>query len=304
VASGFWRNNTGPSSAIASVNSDGTISLVEGSADIGGSRVVVAMQLAEVLGIPVEDVKPAVGDTDSIGYTSNTGGSGVAFKTGWACYEAAHDVRRQMIERAAKIWDVSPDDVEYYDGALSHKSDPELRLTFKEMASRLNATGGPIVGRANVAPGGVGGAFAVNIVDLEVDPETGKVDILRYTALQDAGKAVHPSYVEGQMQGGVSQGIGWALNEEYAYNDQGVMMNSSFLDYRMPTSLDVPMIETVMVEVPNPRHPFGLRGVGEAPIIPPLPAIANAVSKAIGVRINKLPIAPADVLEALENKNG
>jgi CO/xanthine dehydrogenase Mo-binding subunit len=302
VASGFWRNNTGPSSAIASVNSDGTISLVEGSADIGGSRVVVAMQLAEVLGIPVEDVKPAVGDTDSIGYTSNTGGSGVAFKTGWACYEAAHDVRRQMIERAAKIWDVSPDDVEYYDGALSHKSDPELRLTFKEMASRLNATGGPIVGRANVAPGGVGGAFAVNIVDLEVDPETGKVDILRYTALQDAGKAVHPSYVEGQMQGGVSQGIGWALNEEYFFNDKGEMANSSYLDYRMPTTLDMPMIDTVIVEVANPGHPYGVRGAGEVPIVPPMAAIANAIYDAIGVRMNVLPMSPGNILKALWEK--
>ena len=304
VASGFWRNNTGPSSAIASVNSDGTISLVEGSPDIGGTRVAVAMQLAEVLGIPVEDVKPSVGDTDSIGFTSNTGGSGVAFKTGWACYEAAHDVRRQMIERAATIWDVSTDDVDYCDGVLSHKSDPELRLTFKEMASRLNATGGPIVGRANVAPGGVGGAFAVNIVDLEVDPETGKVDIIRYTALQDAGKAVHPSYVEGQMQGGVSQGIGWALNEEYFYNDKGEMANSSYLDYRMPTTLDLPMIDTVIVEVANPGHPYGVRGTGEVPIVPPMAAIANAIYDAIGVRMNVLPMSPSNILKALWEKEG
>ncbi|MCE2463909.1 MAG: xanthine dehydrogenase family protein molybdopterin-binding subunit, partial [Dehalococcoidia bacterium] len=170
---------------------------------------------------------------------------------------------------------------------------------FKEMASRLNATGGPIVGRANVSPGGVGGAFAVNIVDLEVDPETGKVDILRYTALQDAGKAVHPSYVEGQMQGGVSQGIGWALSEEYFFNDKGEMANSSFLDYRMPTSLDLPMIDTVIVEVANPGHPYGVRGVGEVPIVPPMAAIANAIYDAVGVRMNVLPMSPGNILEAL-----
>ena len=302
VASGFWFNGGGPSSATASVNADGTISLVEGSPDIGGTRAAVAMQLAEVLGIAAEDVKPMVGDTDSVGFTSMTGGSGVAFKTGWACYEAAHDVRRQMIERAATIWDVSPDDVDYSDAVLSHKSDPELRLTFKEMASRLNATGGPIVGRANVSPGGVGGAFALHIVDVEVDPETGKVDILRYTALQDAGKAIHPSYVEGQMQGGASQGIGWALNEEYFFNDKGEMANSSFLDYRMPTSLDLPMIDTVIVEVANPGHPYGVRGAGEIPIVPPMAAIANAIHDAIGLRMNVLPMSPGNILKALWEK--
>ncbi len=305
VASGFWFNGTGPSSAVASVNPDGTVSLVEGSPDIGGSRVAVAQQLAEVLGIHVEDVKPSVGDTDSIGFTSTTGGSGVAFKTGWACYEAAQDIKGQMMERAARIWDVPAEDIEYQEGVLQHKSDPELRITFKEMAARLNNTGGPIVGRATVDPRGVGNAFATHIVDVEVDPETGKVDILRYTAIQDAGKAIHPSYVEGQIQGGVVQGIGFALSEEYFFNDQGHMMNSSFLDYRMPTSLDLPMIDTVIVEVPNAGHPYGARGVAELPIVPPMGAIANAIYHAIGVRMNRLPMSPGRVLEAiLEKKKG
>ena len=302
VAAGFWFNGTGPSSAIASVNADGTISLVEGSPDIGGTRAAVAMQLAEVLGIAAEDVNPQVGDTDSIGWTSMTGGSGVAFKTGWACYEAAQDVRRQMINRAARIWEVSPDDVDYQDGVITHKSDPELKITFKQLAARLNSTGGPIVGRANVDPGGAGATFAVHIVDLEVDPDTGKVDILRYTALQDAGKAIHPSYVEGQIQGGVAQGIGWALNEEYFFDQNGHMANSSFLDYRMPTSLDLPMIDTVIVEVANPTHPYGVRGVGEVPIVPPMAAIANAIHNAVGVRMTNLPMSPGAVLEALWDK--
>ncbi len=302
VAAGFWFNGTGPSSAIASVNADGTISLVEGSPDIGGTRAAVAMQLAEVLGITAEDVNPQVGDTDSIGWTSMTGGSGVAFKTGWACYEAAQDVRRQMIDRAARIWEVSPEDVDYQDGVIAHKSDPELKITFKQLAARLNSTGGPIVGRANVDPGGAGATFALHIVDLEVDPDTGKVDILRYTALQDAGKAIHPSYVEGQIQGGVAQGIGWALNEEYFYDKDGHMANSSFLDYRMPTSLDLPMIDTVIVEVANPTHPYGVRGVGEVPIVPPMAAIANAIYNAVGVRMTNLPMSPGAVLEALWDK--
>ena len=299
IAGGFWFNGTGPSSAMASVNSDGTVSLVEGSPDIGGSRTVAAMHVAEVLGIAAEDVQPLVGDTSSIGFTSMTGGSGVAFKTGWASYEAAQDVKGQMIERAANIWGISAENVDYTDGVIFHKSEPELHFSFKELAARLNGSGGPIAGRANVDPRSVGVAFAVHIVDVEVDPDTGKVDILRYTALQDAGKAVHPSYVEGQIQGGAVQGIGWALNEEYFFNDQGEMVNSSFLDYRMPTSLDLPMIDTVIVEVANPGHPYGVRGVGEVPIVPPMAAIANAVHNAIGVRMNQLPMNPGRVLEAL-----
>jgi xanthine dehydrogenase molybdenum-binding subunit len=300
VASGFWFNATGPSSATASVLPDGTVSLIEGSPDIGGSRTVVAMQLAEVLGIPVENVKPSIADTDTVGYTSVTGGSSVAFKTGWACYEAAQDIIRQMIERAAKIWGADVSAIEYRDGGIHHKSDSALKVSFAELASKLNATGGPIVGNANVNPRGAGGAFATHIVDVEVDSETGKVYILRYTAVQDAGKAIHPTYVEGQMQGGVVQGIGWALNEGYFFDDNGRMMNPTFLDYRMPVSLDLPMIDTVIVEVPNPTHPFGVRGVGEVPIVPPMAAIANAIYNAIGTRLLQLPMSPDRVLAAIQ----
>ena len=304
VASGFWGNNTGPASAVAVVNSDGTVSLTEGSPDIGGSRVAMAMHVAEVLNIPVEDIKPQVGDTDSIGFTSNTGGSSVTFKTGWACYTAAQSIKEQMVLRAAKIWEIPEEDVEYKEAVLQHKSDPELKLTFKQIAARMIPTGGPIVGSAGVNPPGPGPSIGVHVVDVEVDPETGKVDILRYTAVQDAGKAIHPAYVEGQIQGGAVQGIGWALNEEYVYNDSGVMLNSSFLDYRMPTSLDLPMIDTVIVEVANPNHPYGVRGVGEVPIVPPMAAISNAIYDAIGVRMNDLPMSPDKILEALWAKEG
>ena len=302
VGMGFCRNNSGMACAVANVLSDGTVSLVEGSVDIGGTRVAVAQQLAEVLGIPVEDVNPQIADTDTIGYTSSTGGSGVAFKTGWAAYEAAHDVIRQLVQRAALTWEANEDQVDYTDGVLSHKSDPELRLTFKQISSMLADTGGPVVGKAHMNPGGSGGSYAANIVDVEVDPETGKVDILRYTAFQDAGTAIHPSYVEGQIQGGTSQGIGWALNEEYFMSDDGRMLNSSFLDYRMPTSLDLPMIDAVIVEVPNPGHPFGVRGVGEANIVPPLGALANAVYDAVGVRMDQLPMSPAAIEKAIKEK--
>ncbi len=304
VASGFWINGGGAACATANVNYDGTVNLVIGQMDIGGTRPAAAQQFAEVLGIPVEDVNPQVGDTESIGYTSMTGGSGAAFKTGWACYEAAEDVRRQMIGRAAVLWEADASDIEMADGEFRFKKDPELRATFKEVAAALPDTGGPVFGSANVAPTTSGSAFATHIVDVELDPDTGKLTILRYTAVQDAGKAVHPDYVEGQMQGGVVQGIGWALNEEYYMGSDGRMLNSSFLDYRMPTSLDIPMIDTVIVEVANPGHPYGVRGVGEVSIVPPLAAIANAIHSASGVRMNTLPMSPQAVLKAISGKNG
>ena len=299
IACGYWMNRSFQSSLSMTVNYDGTITLIMGSVDIGGSRASIAQQTAEVLGIAYEDIKPTVVDTDSIGYTFITGGSRTSFATGWAAIEAGEDVKAQMIARAARIWDTEADNVEYVDGVIQHTSDPELHMTFKELARQLGSTGGAITGASNVEPTGEGNGYAVHVVDLEVDADTGKVEILRYTAVQDAGKAVHPSYVEGQMQGGVVQGIGWALNEEYFFNGQGHMMNSSFLDYRMPTSLDLPMIDTVIVEVANPGHPYGVRGVGEVPIVPPMAAIANAINQAIGARLQGLPMTPGKVLDAV-----
>ncbi len=306
VASGFWFNVGFQSSVVINVNADGTVSLVEGSTDIGGSRASIAMQAAETLGIPYEEVMPKVVGTDSVGYTDVTGGSRTTFATGYAAYEAALDVLRQMKARAASRWTsektpVTADDVNYNDGVFQCAKDASQAMTFKEIAASLARTGGPLTGRATSQPRGVGGAFATHVVDVEVDPDTGKVTILRYTATQDVGTAIHPSYVEGQIQGGAVQGIGWALNEEFVYDDKGQMVNSSFLDYRMPTTLDLPMIDTVLVEVPNPGHPYGVRGVGEVPIIPPPAAIANAIYRATGKRMTDLPMSPGYILAKLNN---
>lgn len=301
VAIGYWFNIGLKSSAAANVNADGTVTLIEGSTDIGGTRTTAAMQLAETLGIAAEDVLPRVGDTDSVGYTDVTGGSRVTFATGWACYEVGLDIRRQMTERAAKLWDCDPSEVEFEQGVFRQRG-AGRQLSFKELAAKLHETGGPIVGRATVDPHGSGGAFACHIADVEVDPETGKVQVLRYTAVQDCGKAIHPSYVEGQIHGGVAQGIGWGLNEEYFYDEAGRMRNASFLDYRMPTCYDLPMIEAVIVEVPNPGHPYGVRGVGEVPIVPPPATLANAIHAAAGVRLRELPMAPYKVFRAIQEK--
>ena len=296
VAIGFWFNVGLPSSCTISVNADGTVNLVEGSTDIGGTRTSLAMQAAEVLGISAEAVRPTVVDTDSVGFTAVTGGSRTTFATGWAAYEAAQDILRQMKERAAKIWETDAASIMVERGVFRWG---DKSMTLQELAGRLGQTGGPVVGRGAVNPRGVGGSFSGCIADVEVDPETGKVTILRFTSVQDAGKAIHPSYVEGQMQGGSVQGIGWALNEEYYMNEAGSMMNSSLLDYRMPTALDLPMIDTAIVEVPNPGHPFGARGVGEANIVPPPGAIANAIYRAAGVRMNRLPMNPPAIMQAI-----
>ncbi|MCY4653764.1 MAG: xanthine dehydrogenase family protein molybdopterin-binding subunit [Dehalococcoidia bacterium] len=304
VAVGFWFNIGFHSAVDLAVNGDGTVNLTEGSTDIGGSRASIAMQAAEVLGIPAEDVHPSVVDTDSIGYTFLTGGSRTTFATGWAAYEAAQSVKRQMIERASTIWDVDQDSVQMEKGVISSATDPELSMTFKELAGQLAGTGGGISGTASVNPQSFGGSFAGNIVDVEIDPETGKTDVTRFTAVQDVGKAIHPSYVEGQMQGGSVQGIGWALNEEYYMNNDGGMDNTSLLDYRMPTSLDLPMIDTVIVEVANPGHPYGVRGVGEANIIPPTPAIANAIQGATGNRLFETPMNSVAIVAASQGANG
>ena len=304
VAVAFRAQGGQTSSATINVNSNGTINLITGSVDIGGTRTAVAMQAAEVLGLTPEDFNPSVGDTDSVGYTANTGGSRTAFDTGLAAIAAAEEVIVRMKTRAAMLWEVQDEDVDFQDGSFVCTRNPDDRFTFKQLAARLMRTGGPVTCSASAPSTGVGPIFAGNIVDVEVDPDTGKVEILRFTAFLDAGQAVHPSFVEGQIQGATVQGIGWAMNEEYFYTPDGTMANSSFLDYRMPTSLDLPMIEAVIIEVPNPRHPFGLRGVGEGPIIPPLAALGNAVSHATGVRMTKLPLSPTNIMATIEEARG
>ena len=298
VAVGYWFNATMQSSATINVNSDGTISLLTGSVDIGGTRAAVAMQAAEVLGLDAGDVRPTVVDTDSIGWTGTTGGSRTAVDTGRAAIEAAEMVKGELAARAATMWEVSPSDVVFEAGVFINTKSDE-RIAFKALAAQQMALGGTISVSATTKGRKAAPAFAGHVADVEVDSETGKVQVLRYTAFQDAGRAAHPSYVEGQMQGGAVQGIGWALNEEYYFSKDGRLANSSFLDYRMPTALDVPRIDTVMLEIPGDAHPFGMRGVGEVPIVPPMATIANAVSAATGVRMANLPITPGSIVKAL-----
>lgn len=300
VAVGMWFNAGMQSSASVCLNEDGTVSVMSGSPDIGGSRASLALMAAEELGVPYEKIGVQVVDTGSIGYNDLTGGSRVTFATGMAVVEAARQVIAQLRERAAKIWDIDVARVHWRDGEAHAEGDGSHEpLALATLAGRAAKTGGPISASASLTARGVGIAFGAHVCDVEVDPETGKVDVIRYTAFQDAGRAIHPSYVEGQMQGGVAQGIGWALNEEYVFDANGRMENPGFLDYRMPVASDLPMIETVIIEVPNPAHPYGVRGVGEVPIVPPVPAVTNAVHAATGVRFTDLPLSPPRVLAGI-----
>jgi CO/xanthine dehydrogenase Mo-binding subunit len=304
VASGYWFNGGGESSASVQINADGTILVATGSPDIGGSRASMALMAAETFGVDYSQVRAIVADTASIGYTHVTGGSRVTFATGMAVVEGCKKLVDEMRARAAMIWGVDVEGVVWEDGcakpASSNVGDFKP-MPLKEIAGKAALTGGPLTAAASVNAGGQAPGFSTQFCDVEVDPETGKVTVLRFVAAQDVGRAIHPSYVEGQIQGGVTQGIGWALNEEYIYDPKGNMDNAGFLDYRCPVASDVPMIDALLVEVPNPAHPFGAKGVGEVNICPPMAAIANAIDNAIGRRLTELPMSPPRVRAALDH---
>lgn len=318
VAVAFWINAGMQSSATLHVADDGGVVVLTGNPDIGGSRASMAMMAAEVLGIPVQSVRPAVVDTESVGFCDVTGGSRTTLATGGAVIKAAETLVEELKKRAAALWSLDVEEVEWADGkarassgvglesltdsgqASADSPSGEKVVTLAELAAMAGATGGPLCAVASHNAHNAQPAFALNICDAQVDRETGKVDILRFTCIQDAGKAVHPAYVEGQMQGGAVQGIGWALNEEFIFNDQGVLENPGFLDYRVPVASDLPAIDTVIVEVPNPLHPYGVRGVGEVPIAPPMPAVVTAVNRAAGTLMCDLPLSPPKVLAAID----
>src|SRR5690242_12511321 len=305
VAAGFWFNFGGQTCVSLNVNIDGTVALAVGTPDIGGSRASMCMMAAEELGIGYEQVRAIVADTSSLGYNDISEGSRVTFSTGMATIAAARDAIGKLCGRAAKIWGIPADAVVWENGYAKPSGANAgnfAALSLAEIAKTAANTGGPIAGHFEVNADGAGVSFAVHMCDAEVDPETGRVEVKRYTVVQDAGKAIHPSYVEGQYQGGAAQGIGWALNEEYVYGADGRLQNAGFLDYRIPVASDLPMIGTVIVEVPNPGHPYGVRGVGETSIVPPLAAVANAVSNAAGVRLTHIPMSPPRLLAAIDAK--
>ena len=307
MACGFWFNFGGQTCTDLNIGVDGTVSLTVGTVDVGGSRASLSLIAAEELGIPYEKVKCTVADTASLGHNDTTEGSRGTFSSGMATIYAARDAIRVLKERAAKQWEIDVADVTWRNGravALKAEHGNLSELTLEELAAASPRTGGPIAGHNEVVADGAGVSFATHICDVEVDPETGHTQVKRYTVIQDAGKAIHPDYVEGQFQGAAAQGIGWALNEEYIYGKDGRLQNPGFLDYRIPVCSDLPFIDTQILEIPNPGHPYGVRGVGETSIVPPLAAIANAVSNAAGVRMTHIPMSPPRILKAIKAGNG
>ena len=303
VANGWWFNAGGESSAQVNITEDGNVVVTTGHPDIGGSRASIANITAELLGVDYNRVSVLIGDTATIGYSNLTGGSRVLFASAMVVTESAEKVSEQLKQRAAKLWGIDASAVVWENGEARPSGQHTGNfptLTLAEIAAKATETGGPIGAGSQQNTTGAEGGFATHICDVEVDVELGTVTVLRYTCIEDVGKAIHPSYVEGQMQGGIAQGIGWALNEEYVFDKQGRVDNPSFLDYRMPVCSDLPMLETIMVEVPNPKHPQGVRGVGEAPLVPGPAAVCNAVSNALGIRFHDLPLSPMRVLAAID----
>ncbi len=307
ISVGFWFNIGGDTCVTMNVNEDGSLGLMIGNPDIGGSRASMVLMAAEALGVDPQTVKPTVGDTNALGFNFLTAGSRTTFAVGKATHDASLKVIEELKRRAAETWDIPVEAVDWTDGharpAGPNAGDFEP-LSIAEIAKNASKTGGSISGHVEENVKGAGPSFAAEMIDLEVDPETGKTTILRCTVAQDAGRAIHPSYVEGQYQGAVAQGIGWALNEEYIYDDKGRLDNPTFLDYRIPVASDLPMIDAVIVEVPNPNHPYGVRGIGETSIVPVKAAVANAIADAIGVRLTDLPMSPPKVLRAIEEAAG
>ena len=303
VSAGFWFNRGGETTGSLLVAPDGSVTLLLGTPDVSGSRVAICMMAAEELGIPLEKVRSVIADTSSLGYNHVSAGSRVTHSSSMIVIDSARQVIKELCRRAAEIWEVPEDGVIFEDGhvrpAGANVGDFEP-LSIGDIAKRAATQGGAIAGHAEMNVTGSGSGFGLHIVDVEVDKETGATKILRYTVVEDAGKAIHPQQVEGQYQGGAAQGSGWALNEEYIYGEDGRLQNPGFLDYRIPVASDLPMIDPVIVEVPNPNHPYGLRGVGEVPVVPTLGAVANAVGDAIGVRPRELPMSPPRLLKLIE----
>lgn len=302
IAAGFWRGGVGSSAAHVNLNADGSVTVVVGSTDLTGSRTSLAQMVAEEFGIPFDKVTVVLGDTETAPHSDISAGSRTTHQMGTAVCRACRDAKEQLIRQAARQFEVRPEELEFVQGCVRAKEAPEESITLAALVqSAIGTPGeGPITGRGAVGVPPAVPMFAVEAAEVEVDKDTGKVKILSFAVAQDVGLAVNPTLVEGQIQGAVAQGIGWALNEDYVL-DGGVMQNTSLLDYRMPTAADLPFIEPLLVEVGSATGPFGVRGVGEPPIVPTLAAIANAVHDATGARIKELPMNPEAVFRALRN---
>jgi len=300
VAVGEWTNGAGPGDAVVSIHEDGSVHLFSGLMDITGTDTAMAMIAAEVLGVDYEDVSRVRGDTDSAPYATASGGSVVTFSMGNAVKRAAEDAKRQILERAAETLDVPVEELELAHKRVQKKGDPDVFLSLAEIGqASLRLRGGPIVGRGSFAGEPSASTIAAQIAKVHVDPETGVTTVLKFAGSLDVGKAINLTACEGQMEGGAVQGLGWGIMEEMQFAADGRMMNPNLLDYRIPTSLDVPDLESVVLEVPTKHGPFGAKGIGEPPIVPTPATLVSAIADATGVWVNEAPATPERVRRAL-----
>ncbi|MGI8405262.1 MAG: xanthine dehydrogenase family protein molybdopterin-binding subunit, partial [Thermomicrobiales bacterium] len=302
VAIGGWPGGIEPATAVCRLDGDGKLTVVLGSVDLNGTNTTFAQIAAEALGSDVSNVRVSTADTDTAPFAGGTGGSKITYTVGPAVMNAAHDAVEQIKTIAAQHLEASVEDLELVDGAVQVKGVPGSGMTLKEVAAiSMSMSSGqqPVLGRGGSGITQSAPGFAGHIAEVEVDELTGSVQVTNYVAVQDVGFAINPAAVEGQIQGGVAQGIGWALYEGISYDEQGQPLAASLLDYTLPRAYMIPNIDVVLVEVASDAGPYGAKGVGEPPAIPGAATVANAIKDAAGVRMTDLPIRPFDVLAQL-----
>ena len=303
LALGLWTMPGGTTSCHVALNEDGSVTLVLGTVDLSATRTSLAMVAAEALELEPDEIRVVVGDTDMVAYCDPSAGDRVTYVTSKAVYQASQDLLNHLKVRVAEAFDVQPQSVSYAHKRFWVQDNPEHAMTWAELAQGTGRGQAAVMGYGSVSETWDAVAIAPNaaahVADVQVDRDTGEITLLRYTTFQDVGQCINPDQVEGQMQGGATQGIGWALSETYTYDDAGTMQNANFLDYRIPSSVDVPAIEAAILEEPSTDHPYGIRAVGQVPIVPPAAAIANAIYRATGVRLHELPMTPERLFRAL-----
>jgi CO/xanthine dehydrogenase Mo-binding subunit len=302
VAAGGWPGGTEPAVATCRLESDGTMTVVVGTVDLTGSDTSLALIAAEGLGMPVASVSVAHDNTDTMPYSGGTGGSKTTYSMGPAVLAAARDARSQVLSIAADILEAAVADLEIEGDKVVVRGSPGSSVALTDIAARSMTFAGryePIYGRGRAAVRTSSPMFTVHMAKVAVDPGTGEVRVLDYIAVQDVGFAINPGEVEGQIQGGVTQGLGWALFEGFVYDENGQLLTTTLMDYALPHSVDVPHITPVLVEIPSALGPFGAKGVGEPPVVPVGAAIANAIYDAVGARVAQLPITSERLFKAL-----
>jgi CO/xanthine dehydrogenase Mo-binding subunit len=305
MAVGGWPGGIEPCAANLRVNSDGTLSLSLGSVDISGTNTTMAMIAAEVFDLPLDKVKIVSSNTDSAPYTGMSGGSKITYTLGPAVRAAAESARDQVLAIAATELEASPDDLEMRNGIVSVKGAPDRNISLGQVAGLSMTFGGkyePVYGNGKSAVQDRAPGFSGQMVKAYVDPDSGEVELRKVFIAQDVGTALNPALVDGQIMGGATQGIGWALHEGLIYDDNGQPLNPSFMDYSLPQADQVPELEVKLIELPSKAAPFGAKGVGEPPVIPTAAAVANAIVDASGARVTTLPITAQRVQQAMNGK--